>query len=54
VSFHMNVAEVVRVTGWFNGHFKTYGTCGFTRRMSKPDNSILQLAKADGIVSKNF
>uniref|UniRef100_A0A2K6T9D1 40S ribosomal protein S21 n=1 Tax=Saimiri boliviensis boliviensis TaxID=39432 RepID=A0A2K6T9D1_SAIBB len=44
----MNVAEVDKVTGRFNT------TCGAIRRMGESDDSILQLAKADGIISKNF
>ncbi|MCQ8205349.1 40S ribosomal protein S21, partial [Vibrio parahaemolyticus] len=53
-SIQMNVAEVDRTTGRFNGQFKTYGICGAIRRMGESDDSILRLAKADGIVSKNF
>ncbi|CAH7451293.1 40S ribosomal protein S21 [Phodopus roborovskii] len=53
-SIQMNVAEVDRCTGRFNGLFKTYAICGAVCRMGKSDDSILQLAKADGIVSKNF
>lgn len=53
-SIQMNVAEVDRSTGRFNGQFKTYGICGAIRRMGESDDSILRLAKADGIVSKNF
>ncbi|KAL1789024.1 40S ribosomal protein S21, partial [Sigmodon hispidus] len=50
----MNVADLDKVTGWFNGHFETYAICGAIRRMGESDDSILRLAKADGIVSKNF
>ena len=32
-SIQMNVAEVDRVTGRFNGQFKTYAICGAIRRM---------------------
>ncbi|OBS72933.1 hypothetical protein A6R68_12503, partial [Neotoma lepida] len=53
-SIQMNVAEVDRATGRFNGTFKTYAICGAIRRMGESDDSILRLAKADGIVSKNF
>ncbi|MEJ1280763.1 tetratricopeptide repeat domain 26 [Cricetulus griseus] len=53
-SIQMNVAEVDRCTGRFNGQFKTYAICGAIRRMGESDDSILLLAKADGIVSKNF
>ncbi|KAL6058191.1 hypothetical protein STEG23_004290 [Scotinomys teguina] len=53
-SIQMNVAEVDRVTGPYNGQFKIYSICGAIRRMGESDDSILRLAKADGIVSKNF
>ncbi|XP_053421368.1 40S ribosomal protein S21-like [Nycticebus coucang] len=53
-SIQMNVAELDKVTGRFNGQFKTYAICGAIRRMGESDDSILRLAKADGIVSKNF
>uniref|UniRef100_A0A8C9JSD1 40S ribosomal protein S21 n=1 Tax=Panthera tigris altaica TaxID=74533 RepID=A0A8C9JSD1_PANTA len=46
--------QVDKVTGRFNGQFKTYAICGAIRRMGESDDSILRLAKADGIVSKNF
>jgi small subunit ribosomal protein S21e len=50
LSIQMNVAKVDRTTG----QFKTYGICRAIRRMGESDDSILRLAKADGIVSKNF
>nr|XP_048289393.1 40S ribosomal protein S21-like [Myodes glareolus] len=53
-SIQMNVAEVDRVTGQFNGQFKTYTISGAILMMGESDDSILQLTKADGIVSKNF
>ncbi|XP_062060436.1 small ribosomal subunit protein eS21 [Lepus europaeus] len=53
-SIQMNVAEVDKVTGRFNGQFKTYAICGAIRRMGESDDSILRLAKCDGIVSQNF
>ncbi|XP_040095645.1 40S ribosomal protein S21-like [Oryx dammah] len=48
-----NVTEVNKVTGRFNGQFKT-SICRAIRRMGESDDSILQLAKADDIISKNF
>ena len=54
VSIQMNAAEVDKVTGRFNGQFKTSAICGAIRRRGKSDDSILQLAKADDIISKNF
>ncbi|XP_052026225.1 40S ribosomal protein S21-like [Apodemus sylvaticus] len=53
VSFQINVAEVDRGTGRFNGQFKTYGICGAILRMGESDDSNLRLTKVDGIVSKN-
>ena len=53
-SIQTNVAEVDKVTGRFNGQFKTYAICGAVRRMGGSDDSIFRLAKADGIISKNF
>ncbi|XP_004713268.1 40S ribosomal protein S21-like [Echinops telfairi] len=52
-SIQMNVAEVDKVTGRFNGQFKTYAICGAIRRMGESDDSVLRLDKVDGIVSKN-
>uniref|UniRef100_A0A452DPN4 Small ribosomal subunit protein eS21 n=1 Tax=Capra hircus TaxID=9925 RepID=A0A452DPN4_CAPHI len=34
----MNVAEVDKVTGRFNGHFKTCAICGAIRRMGESDD----------------
>nr|XP_033697825.1 40S ribosomal protein S21-like [Tursiops truncatus] len=53
-SIQMNVAKVDKVTGRFNGQFKTYAICEAILRMGESDDSILQLAKLDGIVLKNF
>nr|XP_058162388.1 small ribosomal subunit protein eS21-like [Dasypus novemcinctus] len=53
-SIHMNVAKLDKITGRFNSQFKTYAICGASRRMGESDDSILRLAKADSIVSKNF
>uniref|UniRef100_A0A452GW52 40S ribosomal protein S21 n=1 Tax=Gopherus agassizii TaxID=38772 RepID=A0A452GW52_9SAUR len=53
-SIQMNISEVDKVTGRVNGQFKTYAICGAIRRMGESDDSILRLAKHDGIVSKNF
>ncbi|XP_037060289.1 40S ribosomal protein S21-like [Peromyscus leucopus] len=40
-SIRMNVTEVGRVTGWFNGQFKIYAICGAIRRMGESGDSIL-------------
>ncbi|XP_049672495.1 40S ribosomal protein S21 [Accipiter gentilis] len=53
-SIQINISEVDKVTGRVNGQFKTYAICGAIRRMGESDDSILRLAKNDGIVSKNF
>merc|ERR1712235_1670 len=53
-SIQINIAEVDKVTGRFNGQFKTYAICGAIRRMGESDDSILRLAKNDTIVSKNL
>ncbi|XP_069607275.1 small ribosomal subunit protein eS21 [Ranitomeya imitator] len=53
-SIQINLAEVDKVTGRVTGQHKTYAICGSIRRMGEADDSILRLAKTDGIVSKNF
>nr|XP_055175608.1 40S ribosomal protein S21-like [Nyctereutes procyonoides] len=54
VSIQIKVAEADQVTGRFHQQFKTYTVCGALCRMGESDDSILLLAKADGILSKNF
>uniref|UniRef100_A0A3Q2QSE0 Small ribosomal subunit protein eS21 n=1 Tax=Fundulus heteroclitus TaxID=8078 RepID=A0A3Q2QSE0_FUNHE len=51
-SIQINIAEVDKVTGRFNGQTKTYAICGAIRRMGESDDSILRLAKTDGVVAK--
>ncbi|XP_068505688.1 small ribosomal subunit protein eS21 isoform X1 [Syngnathus scovelli] len=53
-SVQINIAEVDNVTGRFNSQFKTYAICGAIRRMGESDDSILRLAKNDGVVAKNI
>ncbi|XP_072929038.1 small ribosomal subunit protein eS21-like [Hemitrygon akajei] len=48
----INLAEVNKVTGRFNGQHKTYAICGAIRRMGESDDCLLRLAKNDGIVTK--
>ncbi|XP_054937882.1 40S ribosomal protein S21-like [Physeter macrocephalus] len=48
-SIQTNLAEVDKVTSRFNGQFKTYSICRAIHRMGESEDSILQLAKADGI-----
>nr|6XU6_AV Chain AV, 40S ribosomal protein S21 [Drosophila melanogaster]6XU7_AV Chain AV, 40S ribosomal protein S21 [Drosophila melanogaster]6XU8_AV Chain AV, 40S ribosomal protein S21 [Drosophila melanogaster] len=52
-SIQMNVVDVDPETGRQTDGSKTYAICGAIRRMGESDDSILRLAKADGIVSKN-
>ncbi|XP_029012961.1 40S ribosomal protein S21 isoform X1 [Betta splendens] len=53
-SIQLNIAEVDKVTGRFNGQFKTYAICGAIRRMGESDDAILRLSKNDSIVAKNL
>ncbi|TNN80054.1 40S ribosomal protein S21 [Liparis tanakae] len=53
-SVQINIAEVDKVTGRFNGQFKTYAICGAIRRMGESDDSILRLAKNDSVVTKSL
>merc|ERR1712168_824991 len=53
-SIQINIAEVDESTGRMTGNNKTYAICGAIRRMGESDDSILRLAKRDGIVAKNF
>uniref|UniRef100_G3TUI0 Small ribosomal subunit protein eS21 n=1 Tax=Loxodonta africana TaxID=9785 RepID=G3TUI0_LOXAF len=46
-SIQMNVAEVDKVTGRFNGQFKTYAICGAIRRMV----SVAAPPALEGLVS---
>uniref|UniRef100_A0A3P8P6T7 40S ribosomal protein S21 n=1 Tax=Astatotilapia calliptera TaxID=8154 RepID=A0A3P8P6T7_ASTCA len=52
--FRHLTCTVDKVTGRFNGQSKTYAICGPIRRMGESDDSILRLAKNDGVVVKNF
>ncbi|XP_059805066.1 small ribosomal subunit protein eS21-like [Hypanus sabinus] len=51
-SIQINLAEVNKVTGRFNGQHKTHTICGAICRMSESDYCILRLAKNDGIAAK--
>ena len=51
-SIQINLADVDKVTGRFNGQHKTYAIRGAIRRMGESDDCILRLAKNDGIVAK--
>ncbi|XP_039097005.1 40S ribosomal protein S21-like [Hyaena hyaena] len=53
-SIQRNMAECDKVTGRFNSQFNTYAICGAICRMGESGDSILRLAKANDIISKNF
>ncbi|XP_020781480.1 40S ribosomal protein S21 isoform X1 [Boleophthalmus pectinirostris] len=53
-SVQINIAELDKTTGRFNGQYQTYGICGAIRRMGESDDSLLRLAKNDGIIAKNY
>ncbi|MFT7810841.1 40S ribosomal protein S21 [Arapaima gigas] len=53
-SIQINIAEVDKTTGRFNGQYKTYAICGAIRRMGEADDALLRLAKNDNVVSKNL
>merc|ERR1712198_110640 len=53
-SIQINVAEVDEKTGRMTGQYKTYAVCGAIRRMGESDDSLIRLAKNDGIIAKNF
>ncbi|KAF7642045.1 hypothetical protein LDENG_00265740 [Lucifuga dentata] len=52
-SIQINIAEVDKLTGRFNGQFKTYAICGAIRRMGESDDSILRLARNDSVVAND-
>nr|AFM85843.1 40S ribosomal protein S21-like protein [Callorhinchus milii]AFM86179.1 40S ribosomal protein S21-like protein [Callorhinchus milii]AFM86474.1 40S ribosomal protein S21-like protein [Callorhinchus milii]AFM86856.1 40S ribosomal protein S21-like protein [Callorhinchus milii]AFM87551.1 40S ribosomal protein S21-like protein [Callorhinchus milii] len=53
-SIQINLAEVDKVTGRFNGQHRTYAICGAIRRMGESDDCILRLSKNNGIVTKTI
>ncbi|KAH9503309.1 40S ribosomal protein S21 [Bulinus truncatus] len=53
-SIQINIAEVDETTGRMTGGYKTYAICGAIRRMGESDDSLIRLAKRDGIITKNF
>merc|ERR1712033_155115 len=53
-SIQINVAEVDEKTGRMTGQYKTYAVCGAIRRMGESDDSLIRLAKDDGIIAKKF
>jgi small subunit ribosomal protein S21e len=50
-SIQINIAEVDEKTGRMTGTNKTYAICGKIRGMGESDDSILRLAKKDGITA---
>jgi len=53
-SIQINLAEVDPTTGRMTGQNRTYAICGNIRRMGESDDCLIQLAKRDGLISKNF
>merc|ERR1712083_394708 len=53
-SIQINIAEVDETTGRMTGANKTYAICGAIRRMGESDDSLIRLAKRDGVIAKNF
>merc|ERR1711879_207178 len=53
-SIQINIAEVDETTGRMTGQNKTYAICGFIRKMGESDDSLVRLAKRDGVIAKNF
>merc|ERR1711872_1014224 len=53
-SIQINIAEVDESTGRMTGQNKTYAICGAIRRMGESDDSLIRLAKMDGVIAKNF
>lgn len=49
----MSVAKVDKVAGRFSGQFKSLCHLWAICRMGESGDSVLQLANADGIISKN-
>merc|ERR1712154_43375 len=52
-SFQLNIADVDETTGGMTGVNKTYAICGAIRRMGESDDSLIRLAKRDGVIAKN-
>ncbi|XP_045391199.1 40S ribosomal protein S21-like [Lemur catta] len=50
----MNAAKGGKVMGRVHSQFKACAICGAIRRMGESHDSILPLAKANSIISKNF
>merc|ERR1712243_212015 len=49
-SIQLNIALLDEKTGRMTGENKTYALCGKIRGMGESDDSLLRLAKKDGIV----
>jgi len=50
-SIQINIAELDEKTGRMTGSNKTYALCGKIRCMGESDDSLMRLAKKDGIVA---
>merc|ERR1711931_141101 len=53
-SVQINIAEVDEKTGRMTGDYKTYAICGKIRGMGESDDSLIRLAKKDGILPSNI
>lgn len=51
-SIQLAIAEVDPATGVMTQNVKSYTLCGNIRRMGESDDSLVRLAKDDGIVAK--
>lgn len=51
-SIQLAIAEVDPTTGVMTQNVKSYTLCGNIRRMGESDDSLVRLAKDDGIVAK--
>merc|ERR1712203_565474 len=50
-SIQINIAELDEKTGRMTGSNKTYALCGKIRCMGESDDSLMRLARKDGIVA---
>uniref|UniRef100_A0A3Q4B7W4 40S ribosomal protein S21 n=1 Tax=Mola mola TaxID=94237 RepID=A0A3Q4B7W4_MOLML len=49
-SIQINIAEVDKVTGRFNGQFKTYAICGAIRRMVSLASFFIHIQDSSSLV----
>merc|ERR1712243_294074 len=53
-SVQINIAMVDEKTGRMTGENKTYAICGKIRGMGESDDSLIRLAKKDGVLPSNI